>query len=365
MAAPVLLDATPLAEGHAQRGIGVALSGLLEGFRGFDEDERPVLLTRAGGPTPAGFLTQPVRWPGLQAPRLPDLGPPLVGTRAARRRSQPLFHATRAELIPSGPGVIATCYDLIPALYPNQYLAGPSRIAERRAYRRYLSALSESQLIITPSEETADDVGRLLNIPTARLRVVPLGTPPLAAPSADRPPGPYLLYSGALDPHKNPELAIDVLAATRPEVTLVMTGPWAPRRLAALEERVRAADVEDRVRWFGWRSSEEMAGLRAGAAAALITSRKEGFGLPVLEAMAAGTPVIAADIPALRETGGDAAEYRDLGLVGGWADAVHRLLDEPTHAARLAAAGRRRAAEFTWEKTASAVRDVWREALDA
>lgn len=360
----VLLDATPLAEGHARRGIGVAVAGLLSGLAGLPEKERPVLLARGGQTVPEGFSVRRVSWRSVTLPRVPEIGPRRVGARAAGRRRERIFHATRHELIPAGPGVVATCHDLIPAMFPGQYLAGASRIPERAAYRHFLTRLAGARLIVVPSQETADDVADRLGIPSERIRVVPHGTPPSALPVGERPAGPYLLYAGALDPHKNPELAIDVLAAVPAEVRLVMTGPWAPRRLAGLRRRAEATGVATRIDWRGWQPEGALAALRAGASAALITSRKEGFGLPVLEAMQAGTPVIAADIPSLRETGGEAAEYCDLGLVGEWASAVRRLLDDPAVAARASAAGRRRAAEFTWERAARDLRDIWREAAD-
>lgn len=361
----VLLDATPLAEGHSRRGIGTTVAGLLSGLRALPPDQRPALLARRGQGVPEGFRVRRVSWRSAGLPRIPDVGPRRAGVRAARRREERVFHATRHELIPDGPGVVATCHDLIPAVFPSQYLSGPGRIAERAAYRHFLRRLRRAELIVVPSQETADDVAERLDVHRSRLRVVPHGTPPSALPEGERPDGPYLLYTGALDPHKNAGLAIDVLAALPGEVRLVMTGPWAPRRLVSLRRRAEAMGVAGRIEWRGWQPAGALTTLRAGATAVLIPSRKEGFGLPVLEAMQAGTPVIAADVPALRETGGDAATYCDLGLVGEWARAVEGLLDDPSRAAAAAAAGRRRAAEFTWERTAQALRDIWRETDDS
>ena len=361
----VLFDATPLAEGHVRRGIGVVVAGLLAGFADLSEDERPVLLARAGQALPPGFSVRRVRWPSVGLPRVPEPGPRWIGARAARRRREWLFHATRHELIPAGPGVIATCHDLIPALFPGQYFGGPTRIVERGAYRHFLRRLAGAELIVVPSGETADGVVSLLGLPRGRVRIVPNGTPPAARPEGTPPPGPYLLYAGALDPHKNPELAIDLLAALPDDVRLVMTGPWAPRRLERLRRRARAVAVDARVDWRGWQSEGALAALRAGALAAVVTSRSEGFGLPVLEAMQAGTPVVASDIPSLRETGGDAARYCDPGLVGEWERAVRALLDDPREAARAAAAGRARASEFTWARTARQLRAIWSEVGDS
>jgi glycosyltransferase involved in cell wall biosynthesis len=96
--------------------------------------------------------------------------------------------------------------------------------------------------------------------------------------------------------------------------------------------------------------------------AVLVPSRKEGFGLPVLEAMAAGVPVLAADTPALRETGGEAARYLPVGDPGPWAEAIAELAEDPGGRAAAAEAGRRRAAGFSWERTARELARAYRDA---
>ena len=103
--------------------------------------------------------------------------------------------------------------------------------------------------------------------------------------------------------------------------------------------------------------------MRSGAVAVLVPSRKEGFGLPVLEAMAAGVPALASDTPALREVGGDAATYLPPGDPGAWADAISAAAAaSPAERAERGRAGRERAASFTWERTAGGLLDAYREA---
>jgi glycosyltransferase involved in cell wall biosynthesis len=115
--------------------------------------------------------------------------------------------------------------------------------------------------------------------------------------------------------------------------------------------------------WLGMVSPGRLAALRAGATAVLVPSRKEGFGLPVLEAMAAGVPVLASDLPALREVGGDAATYLPPDDPAAWAAAITAAAERgPAGRAERAAAGRARAATFTWERTARGLLDAYRDA---
>ncbi len=172
-----------------------------------------------------------------------------------------------------------------------------------------------------------------------------------------------MLYAGAIEPHKNAATAIEAIAGAAPGVRLVMAGPWSAvreRRLRGLAARVGA---EGRVEWLGVLTPARLAAVRSGALAALVPSRKEGFGLPVLEAMAAGVPVLASDTPALREVGGEAATYLPPGDPAAWAAAISALAEEgaPEREAR-ARGGRERAASFTWERTAEGLLAAYRDA---
>jgi len=123
------------------------------------------------------------------------------------------------------------------------------------------------------------------------------------------PDAPYILMSGGLEPHKNPWPVISALTLLPEPLRLVMTGPWGGHRLRIVREFAHRAGVLHRVDLLGLVSANELAALRESAQAVVVPSLKEGFGLPVLEAMTAGVPVIASDTPALREVGGDAARY--------------------------------------------------------
>jgi glycosyltransferase involved in cell wall biosynthesis len=357
-----LLDATPLADGHSLRGIGAAVRGLVSGMGAVPAHERPELLVRRGQPVPQGFRVREVRWPRWPSHRVPDPWPALVGERLVRDRRR-VFHATTPALVPSGGDgpVVATCYDLVPACFPAEFL-GAGRAAEAVAYRRYLRRLRGARLVLVPSTETGADAVRLAGVDPGRVRVVPLALPPAEAARGPVPEEPYALVVGGIEPHKNVALAIAAIAACPADVRLALVGPWSPRRLARLRRRAADLGVEGRVDWLGFVDAGRLAALRAGALAALVPSRKEGFGFPVLEAMAAGVPVLASDTPALREVGGDAVRYLPPDAPTAWASALAELADDPDRRARHRALGLAQARAFSWERTARLTLDAHRVA---
>jgi glycosyltransferase involved in cell wall biosynthesis len=175
--------------------------------------------------------------------------------------------------------------------------------------------------------------------------VTPLGVDPAFSPGDA--PDSYLLFVSAIESRKDPLAAADAARALGRR--LVVVGPRKDEGLARELER-RGAELR------GYVEREELVHLYRGAACLVFPSRYEGFGLPVLEAMASGTPVVSAPDAAVREVAGDAAVYAD----GDLAAAVERALGDRD---RLAAAGVKRARAFTWEETARRTADVYREVL--
>jgi glycosyltransferase involved in cell wall biosynthesis len=200
--------------------------------------------------------------------------------------------------------------------------------------------------VLVVSERTRADVVSHYGVPAARVTVTPNGVDPAFAPGASH--DGYLLFVGAVQARKDPLAAL--AAARAVGLPLLVAGP---EKDPALARALRSGGAELR----GYVSKEELAHLYQGAAALVLPSRFEGFGLPVLEAMACGTPVVAAAEPALREVAGDAAVYAE---DGDFAAAAVRALSERE---RLSRAGLERAKLFSWEETARRTAAVYRLVL--
>jgi alpha-1,3-rhamnosyl/mannosyltransferase len=202
--------------------------------------------------------------------------------------------------------------------------------------------------VLAVSERTKRDAIELYGLPPDKLTVTPLGVDAAFGPG-DRGPGDYILFVGAVQERKNPLVAL--AAARAVGLPLVVVGPEKEPALAAAL-RSGGADVR------GWVEQSELAALYRGAAALVLPSRHEGFGIPVIEAMASGTPVVLSGDPALREVAGDAASYAD---DGDFAGALERALADRE---RFSQAGLERARRFTWAETAWLTAEVYRSALE-
>jgi glycosyltransferase involved in cell wall biosynthesis len=208
-------------------------------------------------------------------------------------------------------------------------------------------SVRRAQHVIAVSERTKRDLVELYHVPEERITVTPHGIDPAFGPGEEGAHD-YLLFVGAIQERKNPLAALE--AAQAVGLPLVVAGPEREPALARELER-RGADLR------GYIEKDELAALYRGAAALVLPSRYEGFGLPVLEAMACGTPVVVNPHPALKEVAGDAALYAEPGELP---EAIRRAIEER---ARLVAAGFARAAGFSWDETARLTLDAYRKAL--
>jgi glycosyltransferase involved in cell wall biosynthesis len=236
------------------------------------------------------------------------------------------------------------------------------------------AAARRSDRVLADSQSTRDDLIQLLSVEPARIDVVPLGLGSVrrADPLPDTATRArfgldarqVLLSLSAKRPHKNLAALIGALARIPAERRPLLVLPGYPTwHEAELRERAASAGVAGDVRFLGWVSGAELEGLWTIADVFVFPSLYEGFGLPVLEAMARGVPVACSNASSLPEVAGDAAllfDPRDESAIAG---AVERLLGDPDEAGRLRARGRERARSFTWERTARLVLDSYARAL--
>jgi len=265
---------------------------------------------------------------------------------------------------------VVTVHDLIYARFPD---AHPG-IRDRGMRLLVPAGARRSRRVIADSRSTRDDLVSLVGIPAAKIDVVPLGLGTVRRASP-LPEGPtrerfnlgeraVLLSLSAKRPHKNLAALIGALALMPAEQRPVLVLPGYPTwHEAELRERAASAGVEDDIRWPDWVSAEELEGLWAIADGFVFPSLYEGFGLPVLEAMARGVPVACSNASSLPEVVGDAALLFDPADEAALAAALGSLLDDAELTAGLRRRGLARAGEFTWERTAGLTLESYSRAL--
>jgi glycosyltransferase involved in cell wall biosynthesis len=277
-----------------------------------------------------------------------------------------VVHATSAAVPPTGGRpLVATVHDLSFHHYPDAYPPAGRRYHERSA--RIVA--DQAARVLVPSEATARDLAELYGVDRGRVTITPLGVEPPAEPDRARAArllhdlgvrGPFLLAVGTQEPRKNLPRLLDAFAQvgdTLPDHWLVVAGPvgWGPR--------LRPTSDSVRVRLAGPVGDTVLHALYQAADGLAYPSLHEGFGLPVLEAMAHGVPVLTSDRSSLPEVAGGAALLVDPLDRAAIAAGLVRLAGDTALRERLAAAGRRRAAGFTWRATAAATWAAYREVL--
>jgi glycosyltransferase involved in cell wall biosynthesis len=372
----VAVDAEPLL-GH-RTGVGNFCYGLLSGLTDLPGDERAGLdlsafavtwrmrdalgprLPRAvplrGRPMPA----RPLRtaWEkGLDLPLELFLGPVDV-VHGSNFVVPPTWRAAR----------VVTVHDLVTLHYPE--MCHPATLIFPDLIRR---AIRQGAWVHTPSQFVADEVLSAFGADPSRVRAVASGIPPLdrglddSDRSPDNRPTPfarYILAVGTIEPRKDyPTLirAFETVAGAVPDVGLVIAGAegWGARAVYA---QVAAARAADRIVRLGYVSDRQLGRLLRGSSVLAYPSRYEGFGFPPLQAMKAGIPVVATAVGSIPEVLGDGALLvppRDADVLAG---ALVEVLSDEQRWSALAAAGRRRARDFTWAQCARGLLGVYREA---
>ena len=354
-------------------GIGTYIRELVPALRRVDPSlELTLFHARFDAASPEGWMRDlPVHtlgrgiralypgWAVAGRPRLP-----------ASLRTDVLHAPSPASAPPSRAGqrLVVTVHDLAFLRYPRAFPAAWRalfRLGVRRAART-------AAALVVPSRHTADDLVRLAGAEPSRIHVVPLAA---SLPPTERDPEaelrrlgverPYVLFVGTLEARKNLVRLVRayrraVASASLPHA-LVLAGPrgWG---IEPLERELRSSGP-GRVVLTGTVPPGTLDALYRGADALLYPSLYEGFGLPVIEAMARGVPTVVSTSSSLPEVAGDAALAVDPASVPGLAQAIESVLTDRAVADSLAAAGRERASAFSWDRTARQTLDVYREAL--
>jgi glycosyltransferase involved in cell wall biosynthesis len=287
--------------------------------------------------------------------------------RAVRETRLDVFHA------PAYTAPLRGVHPLVLTIHDVSYERHPEWYPYRRdALRRwfYRRSARTADRILTDSEFSRGEIHAAYSIPLERISVVPLGVGlPFTARQehGSPPPGvrePYVLHVGDLHPRRNLRLLVRAIAklAPRDAPTIVLAGQDRGERTALIEE---AAGRRVRLQFMSPADDSELARLYAYAAVFVYPSRYEGFGLPLLEAMACGAPVVAARASSIPEVVGEAALLADPDSDDDFCHAIGRVLDDRLEAERLRLAGRARAAGFTWDRTAQGTFDVYRALADS
>ncbi len=221
-------------------------------------------------------------------------------------------------------------------------------------------AAHRSHRLIAVSEATRSDLLHFYRIPKERIAVVHHGVKPAFSQLDRLHTESYLLCVSTLHPHKNLVRLIRAYGRKKRNFQLILVG-LRGFQAEAIEQLVEELVLRDCIQITGWVPREKLYSLYRRARAFVYPSTFEGFGMPVLEAMAAGIPVACSDIPPLREVAGDAALFFDPLDEEAIASAIERLMDDTSVQERLAHAGRERALGFTWRKSAELTLEVLRD----
>jgi glycosyltransferase involved in cell wall biosynthesis len=274
-----------------------------------------------------------------------------------------IAHSPHPLLLPSRSAAqVVTIHDL-------HFLAHPDRTSAeiRRDYATLVRAHAHrADRIIVVSKFVAGEVQRLLDIPADRISVCANGAPEWKGPPADSDAGGYLLYTGTIEPRKNVGGLLDAYArliARRPNTPRLVIAGRAEHGSAAVLARLNEPPLAGNVEYRGYVPASDREALFKGAHAFVLPAFDEGFGIPAVEAMAAGVPVVVSNRGALPEVVGDAGLFIDPDDIESLTSALDRMLRDSDLRASCARRGLDRARRFTWTQTARDVRRAYEDAL--
>lgn len=360
------IDANPIVGDRG--GVGVVTHHLVKGLLELNEDLALIAYV-APGSLRHGTLEG---WPASPRLRWVEAGRWQMAGRG-QRDGLDLFHGTNFKMRTTGRhGGVVTIHDLWLDRHPEY---STKFLGQRLSFFRTRRTARRARLVVAVSEHAASEIETLYGLPRARIRVVPNGVSPefTARPESESVQAmrekleighrPYILFVGGADPRKNHRTLVRAFARCRQELkdhALILVGD-AVHRFGSFSDSVRAEGLEDAVRCPGRVSVEDLRLLYSGASVFVFPSLYEGFGMPVLEAMASGTPVVTSNTTALPEVAGDAALLVNPESPADLSTALVKILqDEPLRQA-LRAKGLERVKQLTWERTARETFGVYQE----
>lgn len=293
--------------------------------------------------------------------------------RGVRRHGIELYHEPNYVALPTAVPSVTTIHDLSWLRYPETHPRDRVRWLERAMP----GTLSRVAAVLVDSEFVRNEVLAAFGVDASRIHVVPLGVAEAFRPrvAGETAPslqalglthGRYVLTVGTIEPRKNVGHVLDAYAClparlrSRHPLVVAGAGGW---RAKTLERQLQALASRGEIRFLGRVADDDLPGLYAGAAAFVFPSLYEGFGLPPLEAMASGVPVLVSDRASMPEIAGGAAMLLDPGQPERTAACLEAVLEDADRRAAMVERGLRRAAAFTWEACAAKTLDVYRAVL--
>lgn len=359
----ILVDGTPLDTSHRHRGVGRYAQSLIAALE---------------AQAPASCSLGILRLPSAKDHPGPHLHRPLLETgrdwlkaaaslgrieSAIARDGASSFLGLDPDVIarPKRARMVATVYDIIPLLHPDQYLPWSSQCGLPRLLHTVWNPrrLRQADHIVAISHEVKRTLVETLRLPPDRITVIQPGADHLEiapeGPRAAIPSGrPYILHVGAVDPRKNLARTLQALTLLPRETDLVLAvaGRMGDGERSSLLETARSVGAGDRIELLGFVDDGKLASLYRGAVAFVFPSLAEGWGLPVLESMAHGCPVVTSDRSSLPEAAGDAALLVDPTSPDAISEALRRVAEDSELRQELVARGLRRVGEFSWKTSA-------------
>lgn len=277
-----------------------------------------------------------------------------ISTRAGD--NDVVWHPANGTFFPSRAPNVATIHDAVPFRYPD------SNAKTRAAARApFLRSVESAAVIVAVSEFGKSEIREVFGVPSERIEVIYHGVDPSFTPGDGR--GSFLLFVGdpIAEPRKNFSMLYNAYTRAWPDgdgPPIVVAGPRAP----TLPNVIHAGEIGDDL---SGTQNERLRDLYRGARALALASYHETFGMPMVEAMACGTPVVASNASSLPEIGADAALFVPPGDAVAWAAALRRIVQDDALHAGLRAKGLERAREFDWDRSAEAHLELFRRAKDS